>query len=62
MVGTTWFEDGKQVTTIYIRLPDPVLLVTYPDFVRIDEGSLPKEARLLYGDLSEFRKFFKSPL
>lgn len=61
MVGTTRFENGQQLTTIYIRLPDPVLLVTYPDFVKIDEEKLPKVARLLYGDPGEFRKYFNKP-
>jgi hypothetical protein len=58
MVGTTRSED-RQMTTIYIRLPDPVLLVTYPDFVRIDERDLPEKARLLFGEESEFRKYFR---
>jgi hypothetical protein len=60
MVGVTRVKNGKQVTTIYIQLPDPLLLVTYPDFVRIDEADLPKKGRLLYGDVSDFRKYFNT--
>jgi hypothetical protein len=59
MVGTTRLEKGQELTTIYIRLTDPLLLVTYPDFSQVSEESLPKQARLLYGDPGEFRRFFK---
>jgi hypothetical protein len=49
-------ENDSQVTTVYIHLSDPLLRSTYPDFVDMDAGRVPKEARLIYGDEHSFRQ------
>ena len=56
MAATTRSENDQQITTVYIGVSDPLLLAAYPGFDRAEVQSLPKEAKLLYGDLHQFRE------
>jgi hypothetical protein len=62
MVRTRRDDDRKGITTVFIRVPDPALLAAYEGFERVNDVDLPQEVILLYGDLSEFRKLFRSSL
>jgi hypothetical protein len=61
MMVRTGRSEEEEMTTVFIRVPDPTLVATYRGFEKIDERDLPQEAVLLYGDLSEFQKFFRKP-
>ena len=60
MVKTTRQTDNGEIATVFIRLPDPTLVAGFEGFQKVSERDLPRDAVLLYGDLSEFHDCFRT--